>query len=286
MSAENFKSSSWGQLMVSTETETGQRRALPPDIEAHIRAITAPDTEALPLDTERWFRAIVREYATCGRRLDEVMGLAPVSAKRDWRTVDSQEARNAWLMRAFHLLGSVGSEYSRCRELSHHIYSFEEGFWPGLENCNMPPEDMTPFRQALFFAFKFGEGEVPHGWKSLMNIVQRPPIAPESCSILWHIHAAAYDQSRSTNTINPSIHLGKSRMNILGKLAVLTLHAWDASAELRVRHGENPIDYYEQTLRQAMDCDVDEGELPVLITDVLSREQIANALQSAGVKSS
>lgn len=74
-------------------------------------------------------------------------------------------------------------------------------------------------------------------------------------------------------------------MNILAILAILSLHAWDSSAELRARHGDDPIDYYERTLRQAMECAVDEGEYPALITDVLSPEQIADMLHRTGVKS-
>lgn len=287
MSTENSKADTWGQLMVTPGTQAGHQRALPPDIEAHIRAVTAPDAEPLPLDTQHWLKAKFREYVAASRqqRLDEVMGLAPVSARRDWRTIDRLEARDAWLVRAFEMLDSAVSEYKRCLELSHHIYVFEETIWPKLEGCVRPPEEMTPLRKALFFAFKLGEGEVPHGWVRLKEIVQNPLIGSGTSSILWHIHAAAYDQSRSTNTINPSNYLGQSRMNILAILAILSLHAWDRSAELRARHGEDPIDYYERTLRQAMECAVDEGEYPALITDVLSPEQIADMLQRTGVKS-
>ncbi|MBN9132013.1 MAG: hypothetical protein J0H48_01420 [Nitrosospira multiformis] len=70
-------------------------------------------------------------------------------------------------------------------------------------------------------------------------------------------------------------------MDILGKLAVLTLHAWKESEELRARHCDDLTDYHERILRQAMDCDDEKGELPPLITDVLSQEQIENALRSA-----
>jgi hypothetical protein len=34
-----------------------------------------------------------------------------------------------------------------------------------------------------------------------------------------------------------------------------------------------------------MDCDVDEGEYPALITDVLNPQQVAHALQHTGVQS-
>jgi hypothetical protein len=74
-------------------------------------------------------------------------------------------------------------------------------------------------------------------------------------------------------------------MNILQKLAVLSLHAWENSPELRQRHGNDLTDYHQRILRQAMDCDVDEGEYPALITDVLSPEQVADALQLAGGQS-
>jgi len=73
-------------------------------------------------------------------------------------------------------------------------------------------------------------------------------------------------------------------MDILEKLAVLTLHAWGSSEELQARHDHDLRDYHGRILRQAMDCDDEKGELPPLITDVLSQEQIENALKSAGMK--
>ena len=283
MSAENSRGNAWEQLMVAPSSEAGQQRALPPDIQGHIRAITAPDTEPLPPDTQYWVKAKFREYVAAGRqqRLDEVMGLAPVSAKRDWRTIDRLEARDAWLVRAFEMLDSAISEYKRCRELSHQIYTFEEAIWPALKDCTRPPEEMTPLRQALFFAFKLGEGEVPHGWVRLKEIVQNPPIGSGTSSILWHMHADAYDQSRSI-TIDPQTTIGKSNMTE-GILAILTLYAWDSSAELRARYVDI-MDYHQRIIRQAMDCDLDEGEIPALITDVLSPEQIADMFKRTGVK--
>lgn len=74
-------------------------------------------------------------------------------------------------------------------------------------------------------------------------------------------------------------------MNILGILAILTLQAWDSSAELRERHHDDLTDYHQRILRQAMECDVDEGEYPALITDVLNPQQVAHALQLAGGQS-
>lgn len=296
MSADNSKAGTWGQLMVAPGTDARQQRALPADIEAHIRALTAPDTEPLPLDTQRWIRAIVREYAAGEQRLDEVMGLAPSPSRRDWRTIDKLETRNAWLIRAFELLGDAGRAYSRCVELSKHIHIFEEAFWPGWEECTLPPEDTTPFRRALFFAFKFGNGTVPHDWRQLKKIVQNPAAASGTYPILWHVHADAYDQRRSAITINSLNPIRKSYMTyqrklspphwgILERLSLLALHAWQNSDELQARHNHDLSDYHERILRQAMDCDEDKGELPALITDVLSQVQIENILKQAGVKS-
>jgi hypothetical protein len=126
--------------------------------------------------------------------LDKVMNLAPSASQRNWRTVDKSKARNAWLVRAFELIDGI-SEYKRCLELSHHIFLFQEAFWPELENCNLPPEETTDLRQALFFAFKYGEGDVPVSWKTLMKIVREAPVAPGTCPILPHVQADTYDQS-------------------------------------------------------------------------------------------
>ncbi|SFN69337.1 hypothetical protein SAMN05216386_1651 [Nitrosospira briensis] len=279
MSADNSRAGTWGQLMVAPGTEAGQRRALPPDTEAHIRAITAPDSKEIPPETQQWLKAKLQEYVNGQRRLDEVMNLAPSPSQRDWRTIDRLDTRNAWLVRAFDLIDGT-SEYKRCCALSEHIHTFEEVFWPGLRGAALPPEDSTPLRRALFFAFKFApSGEVPHGWVRLKEIVQNPPPASGTYPILWHIHADAYDQPRSTTTINPPIHIGKSHMNILQKLSLLTLHAWQNSPEVQARHYDDLSDYHARILRQAMDCDDEKGELPPLITDVLSKEQIEEILK-------
>jgi hypothetical protein len=214
------------------------------------------------------------------RRLDEVMGLAPSAAQRDWRTIDRFEARNAWLVRAFELIDGT-STYGRCVELGKHIDTFQEVFWPDWEDRALPPEDTTPLRCALFFAFKFGEGTVPRDWRQLKKIVQKHAAASCTSSILLHVHADTYDQPRSTTTINPSTHIGKSYMNILNVLAALVILAWKSSAELRARHHDDLIDYHDRVLRQAMDCDDEKGEWPPLITDVLSQEQIDDVLKSA-----
>ena len=279
MSTDNSKASTWGQLMVAPGTEARQQRALPPDIEIHIRALTAPNSEEIPRNTLQWVRTKFREYASGQRGLDEVMNLTPSPSQRDWRTVDRLDTRNAWLALAFDLLDGTSSVYKRCRELSDHIYKFQEGFWPRLEACTFPPDDTTPLRRALFFAFKFAAGDIPHDWRRLREIVQNPPTASGTYPILWHIHADAYDQPRSITSINPSIHKGKSCMNILQKLSFLTLHAWDSSAELRARHQGDLNDYYERILRQGIDCDDEKGELPPLITDVLSQEKIEEILK-------
>ena len=68
-----------------------------------------------------------------------------------------------------------------------------------------------------------------------------------------------------------------------GILAILTLSAWDSSAELRARYVDI-ADYHQRIIRQAMDCDLDEGEIPALITDVLSPEKIADTFKRTGVK--
>jgi hypothetical protein len=279
MSADNSKANTWGQLMVAPETEARQQRALPADIESHIRALTAPDSEEIPRDTLQWVRTKFREYANGQRGLDEVMNLTPSPSQRDWRTVDRLDTRNAWLVRAFDLLDGTTTVYKRCCALSDHIHTFQEGFWPRLKESTLPPEDSTPLRHALFFVFKFAAGEVPHDWRRLREIVQNPPAASGTYPILWHIHADAYDQPRSITSINPSIHKGKSCMNILQKLSFLTLHAWDSSAALRARHQDDLTDYHERILRQSMDCDDEKGELPPLLTDVLSQEQIKEILK-------
>jgi hypothetical protein len=183
---------SWGQLLPVAEAKPGQQGALPPDIEAHIRALTAPDSEAVPAETLSWVRAKFREYVAGREALDEVMNLKPSAAQRDWRTVARDKARNAWLVRAFELIDGP-SEYQRCRKLSEHIFLFQEAFWPGLEHCDFPQEDTTGLRLALFFAFKCGEGDVPVSWKTLMKIVREAPVAPATCPILPHVHADTYD---------------------------------------------------------------------------------------------
>lgn len=48
--------------MVAPGTAAGQQRALPSNVEAHNKALTAPDAEALPLDTQHWVKAKFREY--------------------------------------------------------------------------------------------------------------------------------------------------------------------------------------------------------------------------------
>ncbi|WP_041352299.1 hypothetical protein [Nitrosospira multiformis] len=236
----------------------------------------------VPAETLLWVRAKFREYVNGKRTLDEVMNLAPSAAQRNWRTVDRFEARNTWLVRAFELIDEP-TDHKRRLELSKQIDIFQEVFWPQLEERTLPPEDMTPFRRALFFAFKFGGGMVPRDWRQLRKIVQEHAAASCTSSILLHLHADTYDQPRSTTAINPSTHIGKSYMDILGKLAVLTLHAWGSSEELQARHDHDLSDYHGRILRQAMDCDDEKGELPPLITDVLSQEQIENALRSAGL---
>jgi hypothetical protein len=280
LSADILRSNPWGQLMVSAATEVAQQRALPPNVEGHIKALTSRDEDELSASTLLWVRASFREYVRGSRRLDEVMGLAPSASQRDWRTIDRLGARNAWLVRAYELIDGP-SPYNRCIQLSEHIYKFQEAFWPKRENCPLPEPDATELRQALFFAFKFGDGEVPHSWKTLMGIVQNAPTAPVTCSILWHLYAETYDESRSTK-IDSQTTIGKSNMT-LGHLAVLTLRAWNSSPALQERHHGDATDYWQRVLRQTMDCD--EDELPALITDVLSQEQIDIALKSAGVKS-
>ncbi|ODT74785.1 MAG: hypothetical protein ABS69_11605 [Nitrosomonadales bacterium SCN 54-20] len=272
----------WGQLAAGGKTTPERQAGLPPDIAAHITALTAPDSEPVPAKTLLWVRASMREYVSGMRRLDEVMNLAPSAAQRNWRTIDRFEARNTWIVRAFELIDGT-SDYKRCGELSEYIVNFHDGFWPSWKDLALPPEDTTPLRCVLFFAFKFGNGFVPRDWRQLMKIVQKHATASCTSSILLHVHADKYDQPRSTITINPSTHTGKSYMDILGKLAVLVLHAWSASDELRARHCDDLTDYHERVLRQAMDCDDEKGELPPLITDVLSQEQIENALRSSGL---
>jgi len=176
MSASHIPANHWGQLAAGGETPPGRQCGLPPDIEAHIRALTAPDSEPVPAETLLWVRAKFRESANGKRALDEVMKLAPSAAQRDWRTIDRFEARNAWLVRVFDLIDGT-STYGRCVELGKHIDTFQEVFWPDLEECSLPPEDMTPFRRALFFAFKFGGGIVPRDWRQLKKIVQKPAAA-------------------------------------------------------------------------------------------------------------
>ncbi|PTR15057.1 hypothetical protein C8R31_10483 [Nitrosospira sp. Nsp2] len=280
MSTQNFQSNPWGQLMVSPSTEATTQRALPPEVEGHIKALTSRDEDALPANTLQWLRASFREYVKGLKRLDEVMGLAPSASQRNWRTIDRLDLRNAWLVRAFELLDGP-SAYNRCRQLSDQIHSFQEAFWPGLEDREAPPQELTPFRQALFFAFKASPGEVPQSWRRLKEIVQNPPPAAGTSSILWHVQADTYDESRSTK-IDPQTTIGKSNMT-LGHLAVLALHAWKGSPVLQERHQGDATDYWQRVLRQAMDCD--EDEVPGLITEVLSVEQINSALKSAGVKS-
>lgn len=181
--------------MAVPETKPGQQGVLPPDIEAHIKALTAPDSETVPAETLSWVRAKFREYVAGREALDEVMNLKPSAAQRDWRTIDRLDTRNAWLVRAFGLIDGP-SEYQRYLKLSHHIVLFQEAFWPGLRDAAHPPEDSTSLRRALFFAFKFADrGEVPHGWVRLKEIVQNPPTASSTYPILWHIHADTYDQS-------------------------------------------------------------------------------------------
>ncbi|MBN9132014.1 MAG: hypothetical protein J0H48_01425 [Nitrosospira multiformis] len=191
MSASHIPANHWGQLAAGGEPE--RQDGLPPDIATHIKALAAPDSEPVPAETLLWVRAKIREYVNGMRALDEVMNLAPSAAQRDWRTVDRFEARNAWLVRAFELIDGT-KEYSRCVELGKHIDTFQEVFWPDWEDRALPPEDTTPLRCALFFAFKFGNGVVPHGWVQLKKIVQEHATASCTSSILLHVHADTYDQ--------------------------------------------------------------------------------------------
>jgi len=192
MSASHITANQWGQLAAGGETPAGRQCGLPPDIEAHIRALTAPDSESVPAETLLWVRAKFREYVNGKRALDEVMNLAPSAAQRNWRTVDRFEARNTWIVRAFELIDGK-KEYSRCVELGKHIDIFQEVFWPDWEDRALPPGDTTPLRCALFFAFKFGNGVVPRDWRQLKKIVQKHTAASCTSSILLHVHADTYD---------------------------------------------------------------------------------------------
>ena len=66
------------------------------------------------------------------------MGLAPTASQRDWRTIDSLEAAQRLVVSAFELLDGPGSLYSRCRELSEQIHSFQETFWPRVRSRAKP----------------------------------------------------------------------------------------------------------------------------------------------------
>ncbi len=302
MSTANFNQSTWDQLTAASDEKKNQQHPLPPDVHQHIKVLITSQTGTIPLDTWRWLQECFRAYVQGDKhtRLDEVMGLVPAPSQRDWRTIDRLSSRNAWLVRAVELLHGV-SEYKQRHflELSDQVAIFEEAFWPDWKDCLLPPEDATPFRHALFFAFRLGDGDVPRGWRQLRDIVQNPPAASGTYSILWHLHVDAYDQSRS-ETSDPTIHMEESHMtqtvyrgygallpplhiDILGKLTVLTIAAWKHSPELEARYGDIG-EYHGRILRQQMDVemhdtDPDFDELPPLITDVLSQEQIQDILK-------
>jgi hypothetical protein len=113
------------------------------------------------------------------------------------------------------------------------------------------------------------------------SLVRRP--GSGASSILWHIHADAYDQSRSIR-IDPQTTIGKITYDIRNLSRPDAQSLGQFAGASRAPPGDL-TDYHQRILRQAMDCDLDEGEIPALISDGLSPEQIADAFTLAGVNS-